>query len=151
MRIVLALLLFLAPMCGALAGVERVDDSASSVLTPRVNMKWDTAAPVRGQRDTLTGQMGVEVRLDTRKWVGKMAKIYMTLPIQAVGPVQVKWSTRGRFLPGMLQAGNRGLVYAGMIDAPMMEDTMVLLIQADGDRLSDNEQMQFSFEIETQE
>lgn len=146
--LLMATLLMIAPT--AIAGTYPVDDSASTVLAPSVNMKWDDGAPRAGQRATVSGKLGVIVRLDVAQWEGKVGKIYMKLPPQAIGTVHTSWTTRGKLLPGTLRDGERALVYAGAITDTHIEDTIMLLIQADGNRLFKTEQLYFSFEIDTQ-
>lgn len=146
--ILLLALLVLAPTC--FAGTYPVDDSASTVLSPSINMKWDDGTPMAGQRATVSGQLGVIVRLNVSQWVGQSGRIYMKLPPQAIGAVHTTWTTRGRLLPGVLRDGERTLVYAGAITDTLIEDTILLTIQADGDRLFKTEQLHFSFEIDTQ-
>lgn len=144
----LSFLLLASP--AAWAGIYPVDDSASTVLNSSVNMKWEDGVPRAGQRATVAGQLGVIVRLNVSQWKGQTGKIYMKLPSQAIGPVHTQWISRGRLLPGALRDGDRALVYAGAITDDMIEDTIQLLIQADGNRLGKPEQLHFSFEIETQ-
>jgi hypothetical protein len=150
MRGLIAALLLIIAAPAAMAGTYPVDDSASTVLAPVVNMKWDDAVPRPGQRATVSGRLGVIVRLDVAQWKGKVGKIYMKLPPQSIGSVYTTWTTRGRLLPGALRDGERSLVYAGPIHDSMIEDTISLLIQADGNRLFKTEQLHFSFEIDTQ-
>ncbi|MEJ7745716.1 MAG: hypothetical protein WKF61_02970 [Luteimonas sp.] len=126
----------------------RVDDSGSQVLGNTVQMKWDSVAPQRGERPTVSGAITVLVRLDLAQWQGSNARIYMTLPAQAAGPVTATWTTQGRLLPGILRAGERALVYAGVMPTALLEDTMRLVIQADGQKLVRTEQLNFAFEID---
>ena len=146
--LMMAMFLMLTP--AAMAGTHPVDDRASTVLAPVVNMKWDDGAPRQGQRATVSGKLGVIVRLDVAQWKGQVGKIYMKLPPQSIGSVYTSWTTRGRLLPGTLRDGERTLVYAGPITDTMIEDTISLVIQADGNRLFKSEQLHFSFEIDTQ-
>lgn len=138
--------LMLAP--ASWAATFPVDDSASTVLSPSVRMNWDDGIPKAGQRATVSGQLGVIVRLNVSQWRGQVGRIYMKLPTQAIGTVHTTWTTRGLLLPGALRDGERALVYAGPITDALIEDTIILLIQADGNRLFKNEQLEFSFEIE---
>ncbi len=144
----LALGLLLAASPAMAKTTHRVDDSASQVLGSTLKMKWDTAAPQRGQRPTVSGAITVLVRLNLAPWQGRTGRVYMTLPAQATGPVTATWTTRGRLLPGTLRAGERTLVYAGTMPGGLLEDTMRLVIQADGQRLERTEQLNFTFEID---
>jgi hypothetical protein len=129
---------------------HRVDDSASQVLGNTLQMKWDSVAPQRGQRATVSGAITVLVRLNLSPWQGRTGRVYMTLPAQPTGPVTATWTTQGRLLPGSLRAGERTLVYTGVMPATLYEDTMRLVIQADGQRLMRVEQLNFSFEIDVE-
>lgn len=140
----------LAIATAAATTTHRVDDSASQVLGNTLQMKWDSVAPQRGQRATVSGAITVLVRLNLAPWQGRTGRVYMTLPAQPTGPVTATWTTQGRLLPGTLRAGERTLVYAGAMPAALYEDTMRLVIQADGQRLVRVEQLDFSFEIDVE-
>ena len=130
------------------AQTYRVDDSASQVLGGPLRLKPITPMP-RGELATAAfGQTSVLVRLDVAPWKGRRGRIYMSLPQQADGQVVATWGTQGRLLPGSLRSGERTLVYAGPIDAGMLEDTLRLRIQADSRGLARNGQLAFSFEID---
>lgn len=128
----------------------RVDDSASQVVGGTVRMRWDDAVPQgrHRQAQTVSGEITVLVRLNVSAWQGHQGRIYMTLPAQPSGPLNVSWTTRGPLLPGALRDGERTLVYAGSIPAGIIEDTQRLLIRTDGDSLLRPEQLKFSFEID---
>lgn len=137
----------------AAAATYKVDDSASQVLGNNVRMKWDSVVPQGGRGSTVSGELTVLVRLNVSQWQGRQGRIYMTLPAQPAGPVTATWTTQGRLLPGVLRAGERTLVYTGPIQAGqagLIEDTLRLLIQADGRKLVRPEQLIFSFEIDVE-
>ena len=134
----------------AMATTYRIDDSASQVLGNTLQMKWDSVAPQRGQRPIVSGGITVLVRLNLAPWQGRTGRVYMTLPAQPAGQATATWTTQGRLLPGILRAGERTLVYAGVMPAGLYEDTMRLVIQADGQRLIRVEQLNFSFEIDVE-
>lgn len=145
--------LFVGLACTLLAATAsaqtyRIDDSASQVLGGPLRLKSITPMP-RGELATaLFGETSVLVRLDVAAWKGRRGRIYMSLPQQADGRVVATWRTQGRLLPGALRSGERTLVYAGPIDADMLEDTLRLRIQADGNGLARGQQLAFSFEID---
>ncbi|MBX9402400.1 hypothetical protein K4L06_13880 [Lysobacter sp. BMK333-48F3] len=145
-----ALAIVLLWLCAGLAPAAtfRVDDSASQVLDNDVQMRWDDAVPGRNARQTVSGALTVLVRLDLSPWQGRQGRVYMTLPASPSGPILAEWTTRGRLLPGALRAGERALVYAGPLPAGLLEDTVRLSLQADGQRLARAEQLHFSFEID---
>lgn len=142
-----ALLVVLATLSAptAYAQAIRLDDSASQVLSGLVRMNWEQPAPGRG--DMLVGQVTVLVRLDTSALRGRSGRIYHVLGRQAT-PVEVSWTSRGPLLPGTLHDGDRTLVYAGLVTTDAIEDTLVLTIRADGNRLAHPEQLAFHFEFE---
>lgn len=144
------LLVLLAATFGGAASAQAlpVDDSGSQVLGSTLKLRWDEVAPRPGASATLSGTITVYVRLDVSPWRGRKARIYHVLPSQAGTSIVASWTTRGVLLPGKMRDGERVLVYAGPIDADRIEDTFRLEIQADGNRLSRQEQLDFSFEIE---
>jgi hypothetical protein len=145
----LALLLAaLAAPLPAMAQAQRVDDSASQVLSPLVRMKWEDLAP--GGSNDLVGQVTVLVRLDVSPWRGRNARIYHVLSPQPQGRVHASWTTRGALLAGSLRDGERTLVFSGPITTDMLEDTFVIQLRADGDQMVRPEQLEFSFEIEAE-
>lgn len=130
------------------AEMHRVDDSATQVLSRHVRMKWDDPTPHRGARSTVSGDLVVLARLELGPWAGRDGRIFLSLPTSTATPVTAVWTTRGRLLPGTLRTGERALVYAGPIPAGMLEDTLHLVVQADGRDLVHSEQLDFVFEID---
>lgn len=142
-RLFLVALLFgLAP--AAPAETHRVDDSASIVEARTVTLQW--GRPSAGTR--LQGTVTVHARLDMSPWQGRMARVYLTLPLSAAPPVDVRWNARGRLLPGTLQPGGRTLVYAGPVLSRTLEDTLELELHADSRELVRAEQLVFVFEVD---
>lgn len=140
---------FAANDAHAQARTFKVDDSASQVLDPNVTMEWESIAPTRGpDANAVSGQFAVLVRLDVAAWQGRMGRIYMILPPTPSGTVTATWNTRGPLLPGTLRSGERSLVYAGPINAPLIEDTMRIQLQADGRHITRTQQLEFTFEID---
>lgn len=125
-----------------------VDDSRSQVLDNNIRMQWESVAPGRGRSTNVVGQTTVLLRLDVAPWRGRSGRIFMLLPARAESPIEARWTTRGYLQPGLLRSGERALVFAGVITADQVEDTLVLRITTDGERLERDETLQFSFEIE---
>lgn len=140
-----ALAVTLAP---AHAATYPVDDSGSQVLSNTVQMKWDDATPQRGARANVSGAVTVRVRLNLAPFKGRQGRVYMKLPPQASGPVTASWTTQGRLQAGQLRSGERALVLADVMPGGLLEDTIHLTLQTDGQRLVRVEQLQFSFEID---
>jgi hypothetical protein len=83
-------------------------------------MQWDALVPIAGQPSTISGVVNIIVRLNVSQWRGHQGRIYMVLPSQPSGPLTASWTTRGPLQPGVLQAGERMLVYAGPIESDVI-------------------------------
>lgn len=135
--------------CGAAqAQTFRIDDSQSQVLDTQVRMQWESAAPGPGRSAMAVGQTTVLVRLDVAEWQGLGGRIFMRLPARPDGAIEARWTTRGRLQPGSLRSGERAMVFSGVVPAALLEDTLVIRISTDGERLEREESLEFSFEIE---
>ncbi len=145
---ILALLLLAATATGADAATFRVDDSASLPTEATTPMKWRSLAPNRAIGNAIEGTNVVTVRLNLAPWLNRTGKIYMGLPEQPIGQVTAEWTTQGKLLPGQLLSGYRTLVYAGPIRTSLLEDTIILRLTADGQRLVAPQRLQFYFEID---
>ena len=130
------------------AATFAVDDSTSYTHDANTAMKWKLVAPSRRLGSTVEGATLVTVRLNLIPWANKNGKIYMALGKQAIGPVKASWTTQGRLLAGQLNSGDRTLVYAGPIRTAILEDTIALTIETDGQRLVSAQRLQFYFEID---
>ena len=130
------------------AATFRVDDSLTLPNETSTPMKWRSLAPNRTVGHAIEGSSVLTIRLNVAPWLNRSGRIYMGLPEQPIGPVSAEWSTQGKLLPGQLTSGNRTLVYAGPIRARLIEDTIVLRLQADGRRLAAPQRLQFYFEID---
>ncbi|HEU0153390.1 MAG TPA: hypothetical protein VFQ84_08610 [Arenimonas sp.] len=146
--LVIAILLLACLPATVAAQAYPVDDSASQVLDGNVRMRWDDPVPRPGVASTMSGRMTVVVRLDVSPWLGRSGRIYKKLAPQVQAPVRAQWTSRGVLQPGQLRDGERTLVYSGPIMTPMLEDTLHVTLQADGDRLPDHARLEFTFEIE---
>lgn len=133
---------------GAQAATFRVDDSLSLPSESTTAMKWRSLAPNRAIGNAIEGTNVITVRLNLAPWMNRTGKIYMGLPEQPIGQVTADWTTQGKLLPGTLHSGNRTLVFAGPIRTALLEDTIVLRITADGQRLVAPQRLQFYFEID---
>lgn len=151
-RVILrALFLLLAAVFLAQPGAATtfaVDDSTSYTHDANTAMKWKSVAPSRRAGNQVEGATLVTVRLNLAPWANKTGKIYMALPEQPIGQVKATWTTQGRLLPGQLISGNRTLVYAGAIRSALLEDTIALTLEADGQRLVASQRLLFHFEID---
>ena len=144
--------LFLIAILGIAFAAEAttfaVDDSTSYVHDANTAMKWKSVAPSRRAGNQVEGSTRVTVRLNLSPWLNKTGRIYMALPEQAIGTVKATWTTQGRLQPGQVLSGSRTLVYAGAMKSPLIEDTIALTLEADGQRLLSAQSLKFYFEID---
>ena len=147
---VLSFVVLLCMSSVSLAGTYPVDDSTSTVLSPLVRMKWNEIAPIGQSQNNnmMRGQTDVLVRLDTRPFQSKVGRIFMRLDNPSFGRVSATWQTNGVLLPGIVRSGERSLVYSGVITQSVIEDTMRLILEADGRQLEMDQQIKFSFEVD---
>jgi hypothetical protein len=141
-----ALAVLLSP--AAISATFRVDDSASIPNETNVTMRWKSANPNRFTGNTVEAGILITLRLNVAPWRNRTGKIYMALPQQPIGMVNVEWTTQGRLLPGKLISGERTLVYAGPIRSGTLEDTFAVKVETDGKRLASPQRLQFHFEID---
>ena len=142
------LLAFLLVAAWAQAATFRVDDSLTLPNETSTPMKWRSLAPNRAVGHAVEGSSVLTIRLNVAPWLKRNGRIYMGLPEQPIGQVSAQWSTQGKLLAGQLASGSRTLVYAGPIRTNLIEDTIVLRLQADGRRLAAPQRLQFYFEID---
>jgi hypothetical protein len=119
----------------ALAQRTRLDDSLSPMQTHTVDLAWGPTEITRALHALLAGApdampavtgriANVEVRLDTHEFVGRAARIYLTLPVPSSGlggtmDLELSWEASGQFLAGAVRPGQSTLVFEGLLDAPV--------------------------------
>jgi hypothetical protein len=143
-----AMLLGASPPAGARALAAPIDDSGTATLEPLVGMRWQEVSPRRRASMLMQGRTTVRVRLNLQPWVGHSGRIYMVLPAQRPGPINVSWTTQGQLLPGQLNAGLRTLVYQGRITSPVLQDSLQMLLTVDGTQMRQNYTLSFRFEFD---
>lgn len=153
--IVLAAALSSAPGASALANEPpagsarsvRIDDSGTVVVDPVLAMRWQPAGRTASS-PLVSASTRVAVQLNLAAFTGQAGRIYMTLPRGAGPAVRASWQTGGTLLAGSLLSGERALVYAGPIAAPVLRDLLDITLEADGNRLQQPETLSFGFEFE---
>lgn len=145
LRALLLLLLGASPDWGA-AATFVLDDSASVVQQPSVQIKWREAGPGRGASTLADASTRVNLVLNTHPWAGRAARVYMVLAPQPVR-VTARWTTRGILLPGQLQSGARTLVFEGVVPATL-QDLLEVMVSTDGRELGVAQRLRFTYEIE---
>jgi hypothetical protein len=147
-RIVWVLAALFAPEDAA-AATYVVDDSGTIPYEAQAPTRWRTATgPNRQMSSEIEGAASVNVRLNVQPWQNRNGRIYLALPQQPIGVVNVEWATQGRLLPGKLQSGERTLVFAGPIRTAFLEDNLAVRVVADGRRVNATQRLQFHFEID---
>jgi hypothetical protein len=139
----------LVPPSPARAATYRVDDSGTLPIESTALLRWRQTAPSRTRDDTLEGATAVAVRLNLAPWVDRDASLFLVFPQQDSAATRVRWTSQGRLLPGEISPGERVLVYRGPITSPVLEETLTLHVEADGNRLARVQQLNFHFEIDT--
>lgn len=145
--------------CGALlalivaepnsAATYVVDDSSTIPFEAQTPMRWrNTTGGNRQMSNEIEGGATVNIRLNLQPWLNRNGRVYLALPQQPVGVVNVEWATQGRMLPGKLQSGERTLVFAGPIRTAFLEDNFSVRVVADGRRVNATQRLQFHFEID---
>jgi len=140
-----ALLTLAAP---AAAATYIVDDSSTIPFETNVASRWRQATSGRQLGNEIESAATVTIRLNLAPYLNRVGRIYLALPPQPIGVVNVEWATQGRLLPGALQSGQRTLVYSGPIRTPILEDNFVVKVVADGRRVAVTQRLQFHFEID---
>lgn len=133
---------------GALANPHRLDDSLSHTVPPNAQMQWLPIAPGQPFGGGMEAWVRVNVRIDTRAWMGRSGRIYMALPRDQASNVEAAWTTQGRLQAGRLVSGERALVYAGAITGPTLEDQMQVRLRSLPDWTSNARRLNFHFELD---
>ena len=142
------LLAFMTMAAPALAATYIVDDSSTIPFETNVASRWRQAASGRQLGNEIESAATVTIRLNLAPYLNRVGRIYLALPPQPIGVVNVEWATQGRMLAGALQSGQRTLVYSGPIRTPILEDNFVVKVVADGRRVAVTQRLQFHFEID---
>ena len=137
-------------MASGMAGAKTsiVDDSGTLPYNANAPLQWQALSPRRTANNLMDGATTVQVRLNVAPWLNRRGQIYMVMPAQQPGPIQVAWTTQGRLLPGQMISGTRALVYSGLISAPVINEVMTLKLVVDGRRMQQAYQLNFHFEID---
>lgn len=131
-----------------LANPHRLDDSLSHTVPPNVQMQWLPIAPGQPYGGGMEAWVRVNVRIDTRAWIGRSGRIYMALARDQASSIEATWTTQGRLQAGRLVSGERALVYAGAITGPTLEDEMQVRLRSLADWQSNTRRLNFHFELD---
>lgn len=148
-RLALAALLSAALTGPAQANPHRLDDSLSHTVPPNVQMQWlPMTRGASSQTSDMEAWVLVNVRIDTRAWVGRSGRIYMVMARDEASSIEAVWTTQGRLQPGRLVSGERALVYAGAIRGATLEDQLKVRLRANADWSAPSRRLNFHFELE---
>jgi hypothetical protein len=142
-----AALLFITHAVGATT--TRVDDSGTVVSQGVVSMRWKQLVPGRGADHSVEASLRVALRLNLARLQNQPLRLYMALAPAAGEPIYTTWRTQGRLLPGSLRSGGRALVFEGVVNSLVLEETLDLTLRTDGRALVSTQSLQFYFEADT--
>ncbi|MBL4850861.1 MAG: hypothetical protein JKY90_01065 [Gammaproteobacteria bacterium] len=141
-----------------------LDDSLSPQQTYSLDLKWSPqdinqaiSAMLNGQPSALpplTGRLpNVDIRLNTRDFIGQAGRIFLSLPITESGThspsnIQLSWRTRGNFLSGSVRPGQSTLVFDGIIDQAITSDVFDFILSIENGDVPDNFTLEPDYEIE---
>ncbi len=132
----------------AWANPHRLDDSLSHTVPPNVQMQWLPLTPGQSYAGGMEAWVRVNIRIDTRDWVGRSGRIYMVLPRDEASSIEAVWTTQGRLQPGRLVSGDRTLVFAGTIPGATLDDQMQVRLRSHADWTSNSRRLNFHFELD---
>ncbi len=144
------LLAFALTLAGsASATTTRVDDSGTVLSQGVLPMRWKQLVPGRGADHSVEASVRVALRLNLARWMNQPVRLYMALAPAMGEPVYASWRTQGRLLPGTLRSGARTLIFEGVANAALIEETLDLTLRTDGRALVSTQALQFYFEVDT--
>lgn len=102
----------------------------------------------------VTGYLnGVEIVLDTRRFVGREVRIFLRLPTSmpgadSVGNLQLSWQNNGQFLAGSVSPGQEALLFEGIIEGPVVGGALDLRLSIDAGGAPERFNIEPVYEIE---
>ena len=139
--------------------VEQLDDSASPVQRVVAKVSWardkSELDMTPEELNTLIASMDdVEVRLDTTRFEGKAARIFLRLParirgLRGVDGVRMEWTTEGVFENGSVVPGDRAIIFDGVVGSPLMTDIFDIRLHIDARAVLHGLNFDPIYEIET--
>jgi hypothetical protein len=124
------------------ASAARLDDSLSPRQNVDVSIDWRYSNNLENlDEDKFNALYSVvrnfEVRLNTAKYKGKQARVYLSLPVVIPGledpaGMRLSWTTRGVFSDGTVTPGTRSLLFDGIITSAVLIDILDFTIEIDG-------------------
>lgn len=137
---------------------EVLDDSQSPKKQFNIRFEWENqenlASVSKDEFFLLKAHIpDVEVRLNTSCYIGKNARIYLTLPSQIDGfngsqGFSLTWKTTGIFASGATSPGNRALIFEGVIGSSLLTEFFTFTLKLDANRLTGKLRYAPIYEIE---
>lgn len=124
----------------ACAAPVRLDDTASPRSRFDVKPRWLFVEEGLASPERLNAMVAdipnLEVRLNTAKFVGRQARVYLVVPefvsgLRSPNGMRVEWRTRGTLSAGSALPGTRSLVYDGAIRQAVLADFLDLSLILD--------------------
>ncbi|MBL0143380.1 MAG: hypothetical protein IPP91_15035 [Betaproteobacteria bacterium] len=153
----MALVLFMLLAGTALGAPVRLDDSASPKARVEVKPRWQFEQGDLDNPERLNAMVaevaGLEVRLNTSRFVSRTGRIYLVVPVSVPGlrgatGMRIEWRARGPLMAGSALPGTRSLVYDGVIAQPMIADVLDLKVYLDARYVDRGLRFEPYFEIE---
>jgi hypothetical protein len=159
-----AVLLLVAFAMAATAQRVQLDDSFSPIESYAVELQWSATEINRALRALQAGAAdalpamsaripNVEVRLDTRAFVGRAARIYLRLPtvsadIGSPADLELRWEASGAFLAGAVHPGQSTLVFDGPVEQPVTSVIFDFVLLLENSGVGDSFGLEPVYEIE---
>jgi hypothetical protein len=125
-----------------------IDDTGTLPHEAPLVLHWQQLSPRPPIDNRMSGTLTLHVRLNVAPWLRRTGRIYLVLPEQQPGALDVSWTTQGHLLPGRVVSGSRALAYVGLISGPFIEDVLQLTLQVDGTRMRQLYRVNFQFEMD---
>lgn len=151
------LALGLAAATAFVAAPVRLDDTASPRSRVDAQPRWLHTGEGLANPEMVNAMIAqvanLEVRLNTARFVGKRARVFLVFPefvpgIRSRSGIRAEWRTRGVLLPGSALPGARALVYDGPITKPFLSDFLDLSLFIDARYLDSGARFEPVFELE---
>ncbi len=96
---------------------------------------------------------GVDIRLDTREFIGHTVRIYLVLPVaiaglNGLGSMELSWRTRGRLNAGMVRPGQDAVIFEGPIEHQVTEEIFDFVLSIEGGDVADSFTFEPKYELE---
>lgn len=130
------------------AAVFRIDETGTTVSHPVVQMQWRLPEPRGRISTTVEATVRIDLRLNLQPWLNRQARIFIVMAPVLGERIKANWTTQGRLAAGALSSGERAQIFFGLAGPATLEETLVLTLQADGERMERMQALSFSFEIE---